>query len=319
AWGRGMPLGGRVGPDGSYRIDSLQEGEWRVRGELPGTALYAEGMVRLEPGAPEARLDLEMERGYELSGRVRRNGAPVAGEILGLQGPGQRRAVGETDADGRFHFSGLAAGSYRIRVDARSGGSMHEETVDPQADLDITIDLSAAQVTGRVVDAADESPLSGVTVQLVAPTGDATPREARSDSRGIFVLRDVAEGSWRLRAQADGYAPAEAGVRVDGSGPSDEVEIRLRATEGVTLQVAAAAGPPPQTLFYAVLDGAGRKVGDGAATVVEGGRVRLARVPAGSWQVLLLSETTAATEIAVTSPGDAGQIVLPPPSNLRVR
>ena len=74
-----MPLGGRVEPDGSYRIENLQAGEWRVRAELPGTDLYAEGEAQLEPGASEAHLDLEMKGGLELSGRVRRGGEPVAG------------------------------------------------------------------------------------------------------------------------------------------------------------------------------------------------------------------------------------------------
>ncbi len=319
AWGRGLPIGGGVGPDGSYRIDSLQAGEWRVRGELSGTALYAEGVVQLESGASEARLDLEMERGHELSGRVRRGGAPVSGETLLLEGPGQRRSLGETDADGRFRFPGLAAGSYRVRLEGRSGGSRHEETVDLQSDQDITIDLPAAEVTGRVVNAEDGSPLAEVSVQLLAAGSDSPQGQARSDSRGLFVLRDVAAGSWRLRAQADGYAPAEAAVRVDDAGRSDEVELQLRATEGVSLQVATAWGPPPRTLFYVVLDGAGRKVGDGTAAVVDDGRARLTRVPAGGWQLLLSSESTAVTEIAVTAPGDAGRVTLPPPCNLRVR
>ncbi len=68
-----------------------------------------------------------------------------------------------------------------------------------------------------------------------------------------------------------------------------------------------------------MLDGAGRKVGDGTAAVVDDGRARLTRVPAGGWQLLLSSESTAVTEIAVTAPGDAGRVTLPPPCNLRVR
>lgn len=319
AWGRGMPVGGRVEPDGSYRIDRMTEGEWRVRAELPGTPLYAEGTVRLEPGAAEARLDLEMERGLELSVRVRRNGAPVPGETLFLEGPARRRAIGETDVDGRHRFSGLAAGSYRVQLEDPSGGPGQEERVDLQTDREILIDLQTGEVTGRVVDAADASPLANATVELLGGDSGSVPRPVRTDSRGVFVVRGVGEGSWRLRAQADGYAPAEAAVQVDGSGSAEEVELSLRATEGVTLQAMTAAGPPPRTLFYVVLDGAGRKVGNGTVAVGEAGRARLSRVPPGSWQVLLLSEATAPLEIAVTSPGDAGRLTLPPPCTLRVR
>lgn len=314
ARGRGMPSGGRVEPDGSYRIDHLGEGEWRVRAELPGTGLYAEGVARLEPGASEARLDLDMEHGLELSGQVRRNGAPVAGEPLFLEGP--QRTMGETDADGRFRFQGLPSGSYKLWVGGRSG-LRHEETVELQADRDVTIDIPAADVAGRVVDAADGSPLADVAIQLLAADGDRASGQAQSDSRGAFVLRGVAEGTWRVRAQADGYAPAETTVRVDGADPA-EIEISLRATEGVTLQVATATGLPPRTLFYVVLDGAGRKAGDGTVVVGEGGRARLSRVPPGSWAVLLLTESAAALEVQVTAPGDAGRVVLPPQCTLRV-
>jgi protocatechuate 3,4-dioxygenase beta subunit len=316
AWGNGMPLGGRVEPEGSYRIEHLPEGEWRVRAELPGTELYAEGVARLEPGASEARLDLELEHGLELSVRVRRSGAPASGESLFLQGPGRRRSMGETDADGRYRFQGLAAGSYHLSLEGLPGRAQHEETVDLQADREVLIDLAGGEVRGRVVDAADASPLSGVTVQLVSADDDSILGQERTDSRGSFVLRDAPEGSLRVRAQTDGYAPAEAPVRIDGSGPPGEVELSLRATEGVTLQVAA--GALPRSLFYAVLDGAGRKVADGTAAVGEAGRVRLSRVPPGGWQVMLLSDSTAATEIAVTAPGDAGQVTLPPPCTLRV-
>lgn len=312
--GRGLGSGGRVEPDGSYRIDHLREGEWRVRAELPGTGLYAEGVARLEPGASEARLDLEMERGLELSGRIRRNGAPVTGEPLSLQG--SQSWTGQTDAEGRFRFQGLAAGSYHLYVGDRSA---HEETVDLQTDREITIELSTGEVRGRVMDAADARPLADVTVQLVVADSGSTTKQARTDSRGVFVLHSVAEGSWRLRALADGYAPGEMDVRVDRASPTEDVEITLQATEGVTLQVATAAGPPPRSLVYVVMDGAGRKVANGMAAVGNDGRARLSRVPLGGWQVLLLAESTAVTEIAVTAPGDAGRLTLPPPCVLRVK
>ncbi|HEX7185369.1 MAG TPA: carboxypeptidase-like regulatory domain-containing protein [Thermoanaerobaculia bacterium] len=315
--GRGLGTVGRIEPDGSYRIDHLREGEWRVQAELPGTSLYAEGVARLEPGASETRLDLEMQRGLELSGRVRRNGAPVAGEFLFLDG--SQRKTGQTDSDGRFRFQGLAAGSYRLRVGGRSDGPEHEEAVDLQADREITIDLSTAELSGRVVDAADGSPLANANVQLLPADSGSAKGEARTDSRGIFVLRGVAEGSWRLRALADGYAPGEVDIRVDRSSPADGVELSLRATEGVTLQVTTTTGAPPRSLFYVAMDGAGRKVADGTAAVADDGRARLSRVPPGGWQVLLLTTATGAIEIAVTAPGDAGRITLPPPCVLRVK
>lgn len=313
--GRGMPSIGRVEPDASYRIDNLREGEWQVRAELPGTGLYAEGTVRLEPGASEARLDLEMKRGLELSGRVRRNGVPASGQPVSLRGAGM--AMSQTDADGRFRFEGLPAGSYVLQLVDSFFRALHEEPVELEADREITIDLTTGDITGRVVDAAGAAPLEGVTVELLRAGGGAMGGTAQSDSRGLFVLRGVAEGSWRLRAQLDGYTPAEVDVQVSRE-RAEDVEIALQATEGVTLQLATASGPPPASLFYMVLDGAGRKIADGRAVVGEEGRVRLARVPPGRWDLLLFADALATTELAVTAPGDAGRLTLAPACTLRV-
>jgi hypothetical protein len=73
--------------------------------------------------------------------------------------------------------------------------------------------------------------LPGATVQLVAENG-LILGQAQADSRGVFVIRDVAPGPWRLRAQANGYTQVETTIQVDSSGASGEVEIPLRAAQG---------------------------------------------------------------------------------------
>lgn len=315
----GVGQAGQVLPDGSYRIDDVEPGGQRVVASLPGGSKQAEGQVDLEPGAAEARLDLEFGKGLKLTGRVLRGGEPAAGEgvlLSGVEGAGR---WGDTDLDGRFHFEGLDAGRYRLQVVSRRGEEQHREEVEIAADRDVLIELGAASISGRVVDEADRSPIANARVVLTAGTENSPfEAEAVTDSRGVFQLRGVAEGSWKVRALLADYAPAEVDVQVAGA-PVEGLELALRASEGLTLEVLLPSGRPPGALRAAVLDPGGRVVSSGSYTPGEGGRTRIAGVPPGTWDLLLDADGAALLSIAVTAPGHAGRIVLPQPGGLSLR
>jgi uncharacterized GH25 family protein len=133
---------GQVLPDGGYRIENVEPGRQRVVAALPGGSRQAEGQVVLEPGASEARLDLDFGKGLKLTGRVLSGGQPVAGQgvlISGAEGPGR---WGDTDLDGRFHFEGLDSGRYTLQVIGHRGEKRHSEEVEVAADHDMVIELN---------------------------------------------------------------------------------------------------------------------------------------------------------------------------------
>ena len=107
-------------------------------------------------------------------------------------------------------------------------------------------------------------------------------------------------------------------MRVDGGAPPDEVEIRLDPTEGITVEALLASGQPPDHLQAAALDPAGKIVAGGVYPTGENGRTRLANVPAGSWQLLIVCDQSAPVAVAATVPGPALHVVLPPAGRLRV-
>jgi protocatechuate 3,4-dioxygenase beta subunit len=314
---------GVVSPDGSYRIEHVAPGEQRVTASLPGGARQAEGRVTLDPGAPEARLDLEFGGGLTLSGRVLRNGEPAVGLNVMVSGGGAGGRFGDTDHQGRFRFEGLDAGPYELEVFGFRSGSRHHEQVDLTADRDLLIDLRSVAVTGRVVDSADQSPIPNAQVTLLAaeaePQGPFQAIETTSDTRGVFRLRDVGEGGWKLRAVLPGYAPAEVDVQVAEGTPVDGVEIALQATEGVVLEVLLASGRPPDEVSTSVLDAAGRVVASASYPTGEDGRVRIASVAPGTWELLLEADGTAAVSLPVTAPGNAGRVILPQPGGLNLK
>ncbi len=312
---------GEVTPEGGYRIDHLEPGEWTITASVPGTPLHAEGRATLEPGASETRLDLEFGGGLTLSGRLVRNGAPVRGQSLTLQGNASEMRWGETDHDGRFRFDGLEKGSYELELTSFRGGLRHQEDVEMTDDREVLIELNTVTVSGRVLDGVDSSPIAGATVTLLpgADLRDSSfPPEVRTDSRGAFRLPDVSEGDWTVRAVAEGYGPVEMSLAVAGT-PMDDLDLTLQATEGVSFEVVLPSGRPPDQVQLAVLDAAGKAVASGSYPVGENGRVRVSTIPAGTWELLLDSPGAAPTSVSITAPGNAGRVILPPAGGLRIQ
>lgn len=314
---------GQVRPDGSYRIDHVGPGKQRVMAFTSGRERQAGGQVVLEPGVSEVRLDLEFGEGFTLSGRVLLNGEPLRGENLHLH-----RRTGfsshwmQSDHEGRFRVEGLEAGSYDLRLHG-SGARLHEEELEITADREILIEIRAASIAGRVVDAADRRPLANARV-AAAPAEDAVKNDhaqagTTTDSRGAFVLRDVPEGVWTVEASLAGFAPAEVVVQAAAGAPVEGVELALQAMEGLTLEVVLPSGQSPGAVGVWILDPAGRLVSSGVHPVGEGGRVRITDVPSGVWELLLDVAGSPLLSLPVTVPGHTGRVVLPQPSALDLR
>ncbi len=315
--GRGQ---GTVRPDGSYRIENVAPGERRVTASVPSGGRQAEGKVTLEPGVPEVRLDLDFAEGVTLTGRVLRNGEPLTGEMISISGPEGNR-WSETDHTGQFLFKGVPEGTYDLTVMTR-GGARHQESVELSSDRDVLIELRTVSVSGQVTDAGDRSPISGASVVLLPQqegesAGRFFPVETSTDSLGAFRFLNVTEGSWRIKASQEGYAPAEEALEVSGS-PVEGVELKLQATEGITLEVMLPTGRPPVQVRAAVIDASGRTVSVTSHNVGENGRVRISSVAPGAWELLIDADGWASQSLAVTAPGDAGRVVLPSSGGLTV-
>jgi protocatechuate 3,4-dioxygenase beta subunit/5-hydroxyisourate hydrolase-like protein (transthyretin family) len=312
---------GQVDPDGAYTIPNMPPGEWQVEATVPDTSLHAEGHVTLEPGMVEAKLDLQFGKGFTLTGIVLRNGAPLAGAGLRLERTGTVSTYqAASDHQGAFRFGGLDAGNYQLTVNTATG-AQHKEPVEISGDREVQIDLKSASLTGRVIDAADSSPVTGAEVTLEA----VDDRESRfhemttnTDSRGAFRVAEVADGTWKLRASHEGYAPAEKEVQIAGA-DADGVEVSLSPTEGLTIEVVLSSGQTPERIRAGALDPSGRTVVAGYYPVGENGRVRLSNVPPGSWQIFVDSDYAAPTSVAAAVPGPAVRVLLPPAGQVRVK
>ncbi len=159
-----------------------------------------------------------------VAGRVvDHSGAGVANAVVWLRtppppnAPPPRGPQGDrvaTNADGRFAFSGLAAGAYQIDASKpgwltgaygrrRPGGNSSSLEVaegERRNDLTITVWRNAV-IGGRVVDDRGD-PLIGAEIRAIRqtyiagrPQGD-TPIRVRTDDRGVYRFADLLPGDY---------------------------------------------------------------------------------------------------------------------------
>ncbi len=106
----------------------------------------------------------------------------------------------------------------------------------------LTPDLANAQtVHGVVMDAADDSPVEGVSVFLLDPEGEVS-RSILTNEDGRFVVILPFDGPFRLRAERIGYAEVESSpLTLDGN---DRLEVVIRiSVEPLTLEPITIVAP----------------------------------------------------------------------------
>lgn len=136
-----------VGPDGGFRIGGLPAGMFLLRiSELPdGWTAAPRQYVRVTAGRPTAGLDLSLERGTLLKGRVVDDdiGDPVAGVLVSAHflDSGPEAPEVDTMRTGRNGAFRLRVPTGRSRVSIRGRPSGYRPTRDPEwreAEIDTT-------------------------------------------------------------------------------------------------------------------------------------------------------------------------------------
>jgi protocatechuate 3,4-dioxygenase beta subunit len=309
--------------EGNYRIEHLTAGSYTLTARLRDSGKQASGQVTLEPGATEARLDLQFGGGLTLSGKAIQGEAPIAGATVFAEGVDiDHTGWSQTDHSGQFSIEGLEAGTYEVHVRNFQTGLAYSETLDLATSREITLELPTAFVGGRVLDSTDRDPLAGVTVILTDPRQTARAslptHTTTTDLDGSFLISSVADGEWRLSASKKGYAAYAAPVAVQFDKSVDDLEITMDATEGLTVEARLPNGTPPDELSVAVLDASGGALFGGSYTTGEGGRVRLSSVPPGGWELVVSAAGAATANLSAQAPGPPVAVQLQPATELRV-
>ncbi len=189
------------------------------------------------------------EGGLTISGRVLDSkGNGVARADIRLQGPWREITA---DATGNYTIGGLTAGSYTITAASYAYSGVDTKQAEAGAkNVNFTL-KGLATVSGRVVSAATNQPVTAFRVRATGRTGQQyyvrDEFQSIRDADGQFKLSEVEDGSTTIEVRAENFSDAKQTIPAVTEGENrNDVVIRLE--EGAIL-----AGR--------VIDGSGKGVG----------------------------------------------------------
>ncbi len=211
-------LQARTDEDGRFELGDLPPGAraWVAAGGT-GWAQAAVWAVAAPDGGEEITITMHPEA--VISGRVTRDGQPMAGVHVYAQGDPRRRTSvdtveAESTPDGTYRIDGLPANAYKVRLVPRQGllAVAHEGLELGAGDHAENINfelIEGAIVEGTVTLEDTGEPAAGVWVGAEGPAASS----ARTDERGHYRLR-VAPGNNLVKCGSlgtQGYDRAEPG------------------------------------------------------------------------------------------------------------
>ncbi len=301
-----------VDSTGNYRLEGAPIGTVRVAGVVsrnfstrkssqPQTVTVAAGESR--------QVDLEFRSDTVITGRVTRNGKPLASANVSFTprrgASSQTSSSATTDQQGNYSVSGLEAGEYSVFVMDMQRFSPYQTTYDVSGSSTFDIDYNASALRGRVVDAATGDPINDARVRLRATTTDVPFRGemgAATDVNGNFTIDFVAPGTYTVSADKTGFAQEPKELVITDRQPAD-LEFRLSKNDGVTLKVVDARNGQAINAFVWVFDQAGRIVQDSGMRFGESPSDIKLTLPPGEYVATVTSMDYAPVTVNLTSPG----------------
>ncbi len=190
------PFQSETDDDGQYRIEGISPGPHTLEARASG---YRRAVRDVEAAVEPRRVDFQLDRGLEISGRVVDDGGnPVADAGVSLSRADREPQDAATEADGTFRLSGVEDGDYILMAVKRgySSGPVSKVTVAgaPVTGIELKLNPSEGTITGRLT-GLEFSQLSRVRVWVNAGLNFGTV-----DAEGSYRISHVAPGHWEVRA-----------------------------------------------------------------------------------------------------------------------
>jgi uncharacterized GH25 family protein len=302
-----------VDSTGNYRLEGAPIGTVRVAGVVsrnfstrkssqPQTVTVAAGESR--------QVDLEFRSDTVITGRVTRNGKPLASASVSFTprrgASSQTSSSATTDQQGNYSVSGLEAGDYSVYVIDMQRFSPYQTTYDVSGSSTFDIDYNASALRGRVIDAATGDPLNDARVRLRATAATDGPFRgemgAATDVNGNFTIDFVAPGTYTISADKTGFAQEPKEIVITDRQPAD-LEFRLSKNDGVTLKVVDARNGQAINGVVWVFDQGGRFVQDSGMRFGQSASDIKLTLPPGAYVATVTSIDYAPVTVNLTSPG----------------
>jgi protocatechuate 3,4-dioxygenase beta subunit len=219
-----------AGETGRFAIDSVEPGWYEVSAE--GAGLFQQAPRRmLVTSGRTLEPEIVIGQGPVLSGRLfSADGAPLAKasvQLVESREPEWDRVWRTmTDAQGRFHFRGVAAGERRVRAAVEGRGTAQRRVRIGAGETRVDLRLAPdREIRGRVVDAGG-APIERAEIYGEQPFRFSFP--TFTDEDGRF--------SRRLRAEDDEIEVRKSGFVTARSAIHPEIEIVLEPVDETHLR-----------------------------------------------------------------------------------
>jgi hypothetical protein len=240
---RSVYLSLRSGADGaSFSAQPNEQGSYALHGVPAGHAVMSVFSTGLQfpkqidvPADRDITVDIVFPAGGRLSGRITQGGKPAVNKTLWM-GPADKQSnliySARTSADGHYEIGALAPGDYRLRA-----GEDISRAITIAGDTELNIDIPAAQLSARVVEAGSAVPIVGAYVYIrgSAPETARVGGDKQTDDYGQFTFTGIEPGEIMLMVYKPGYEMDRE--KIAYSEPIANKTITLRKSAGVEVRV----------------------------------------------------------------------------------
>ena len=311
---------------GFFRLGALAPGGWLLNADM-FDGRHGRLDVDVDEGVRRMDVEIQLEAGFELRGRLIRTSPVASATMVGLIYEGQPRGVTVVGFDGSFDFRDLPSGRYSLMVLNDEGRLMQWRTVRLTGDLEVELEIGGRDLEGVVIDATSRGPLEDARVELVFAGAEGASllgvslatltSTVHTDSTGRFVFQEAFPGPWSLRASRDGYSTATVAVNVAEEDPPP-LTLALEPSGGLRFQVTTYDGRTPAMVEAVLVDADGRVAAAEQLVRHPDGTFVWTTAAAGAFDLLVAAQGSPTASVPVRPPGDGPVVRLPPPARLRI-
>lgn len=233
--------------DGTFSI-RLKEGTYDVKFAREG---FAAKVLRGQQVSPSSKpVEVTLEPGVEISGRVVRSGVGVEGVNVSTLDM-ETRSFATTSSDGRFVLTDLTPGTLMVNFGKQDEFiQLTRSMTAPSRDLTIEIP-AGGRISGHVVDKASHEPVTAFQAGIdPSRSGGGMVMRFTPALRGFttddgnFVLENVPPGPVQVVVSAPGFTTARVPTVTVEEGKTAEVEVALESGVRLAGHVSGPDGTP---------------------------------------------------------------------------
>ena len=239
----------KTAADGKFTM-RLKPGTYAIRVKHDGFATRTIAGKQVAAGTPP--LEVTLEPGVALAGRITRGGAGLEGVSIDIFGDEDDNENAKTGPDGSFRIEGLTPGQGMMNIVKQEDSVQQFRPVTiPSENLVIDLPIGG-RVSGRVVEKGSGNPVTEFDAGYSAARGGAgmmffgpgVTKHFTSDD-GSFVLEHVPPGATNIVVTAAGFTQGRAqNINVEDGKTIADVEVQLDHGVHVTGRVTSPDGSP---------------------------------------------------------------------------